>query len=95
MQTKPTFFISDSQFSSVDSDMPDMDLILESLVDIYKDLSTEDVWTHKGNYQLSFWADPEDDKTIFCNVYVLTNPDDPTDSTTEDSSYYFEITCIE
>ena len=45
--------------------------------------------------ELSFWVDPEDDKTIFCNVFILTNPDDPSDNSTEDYSYYFEITRVD
>lgn len=91
MQTKPTFFIADSQFNSSDADMPPMDWILESLSDVLEKLSTEETWTHKGNYRFSFWIDPENPNTTFCNAFVLSNPDDITDYNTKSYCYYFEI----
>ena len=85
------FYISDSQFDSLDSDSPDQHLIIEALQDVISEVDSEGVWTHKGNYQLHFWCDDEKPQTIFVNVFVLLNPDDPNDSTVSVDSYYFEI----
>lgn len=83
------FYISDSQFDGLDSDAPSQDLIIEALQDVIANLDSQGVWCCKGNYQLHFWTDNEG--AIFCNAFVLSNPDDPNDSTTENYSYYFEI----
>ena len=88
---KRKFFIADSQFDRLDSDAPDSDIILEALSDVYDQLGTEDVWTHKGNYQLSFWIDEEVPDYVHCNVYVLANPDDLEDISTLDYCYYYAI----
>lgn len=85
------FYISDSQFDSLDSDSPDQQLIIEALQDVINEVDSEGVWTHKGNYQLHFWCDDDKPQTIFANVFVLLNPDDENDSTVSVESYYFEI----
>jgi hypothetical protein len=85
------FYISDSQFDSLDSDSPDQQLIIEALQDVINEVDSEGVWTHKGNYQLHFWCDEDKPKIIFSNVFVLLNPDNPSDSSTESYCYYFEI----
>lgn len=85
------FYISDSQFDSQDSDSPDQQLIIEALQDVIDKVDSEGVWTHKGNYQLHFWCDDDKPKTIFANVFVLKNPDNSEDSSTESYCYYFEI----
>jgi len=85
------FYISDSQFDSLDSDSPDQQLIIEALQDVINDVDSEGVLTHKGNYELHFWCDDNKPSTIFVNVFVLLDPDDPNDSTTENYCYYFEI----
>jgi hypothetical protein len=86
-----SFYISDSQFDSLDSDSPDQQLIIEALQDVINEVDSEGVWTSKGNYQLHFWCDDDKPETIFANVFVLKNPDDPNDSSTESYCYYFEI----
>ena len=90
-----TYSITDSQFDKTDSDVPDMDLIIEALKDVETELNSETVWAHKGNYQFCFWIDEEHPNQVFCNVFVLANPDDPNDSKTLDYSYYFEIETTE
>ncbi len=85
------YFIPDSQFDNADSDMPDRQLIFDALKDVETELNPETVWAHKGNYSLCFWLDDENPNRVFCNVFILANPDDPNDSTTLDYSYYFEI----
>jgi hypothetical protein len=85
------FYISDSQFDRLDSDAPDQQLIIEALQDVIANLDSEGVWAYKGNYSLHFWCDDEKPKTIFCNAFVLLNPDDENDSSTESYCYYFEI----
>ena len=85
------FYISDSQFDSLDSDSPDEQLIIEALQGVINEVDFVGVWTHKGNYQLLFWCDDDHPNTIFSNVFVLLNPDDPNDSRTESYCYYFEI----
>jgi hypothetical protein len=89
------FYISDSQFDSLDSDSPDQQLIIEALQDVIKEVDSEGVWTHKGNYSLHFWCDDDKPNTIFANVFVLKNPDDENDSSTESYCYYFEIEATE
>jgi hypothetical protein len=86
-----SFYISDSQFDSLDSDSPDQQLIIEALQDVINEVDSEGVWTSKGNYQLHFWCDDDKPNTIFSNVFVLKNSDDPNDSSTESYCYYFEI----
>jgi len=90
-----SFYISDSQFDSQDSDSPDQQLIIEALQDVINEVDSEGVWTHKGNYQLHFWCDDEKPQTIFANVFVLKNPDGFNDSSTESYCYYFEIEVAE
>jgi|688.fasta_scaffold254249_5 hypothetical protein len=85
------FYIDDSQFNGLDSDAPDQGIIIEALKDVADKLDSEGVWCCKGNYQMHFWSDEEKPQTIFSNAFVLSNPDDPNDSTTENYSYYFEI----
>jgi hypothetical protein len=85
------FYISDSQFNGLDSDAPDQQLIIEALEDVIDKVNSEGAWTYKGNYQLHFWCDDDKSQTIFANVFVLKNPDDPNDSSTESYCYYFEI----
>jgi hypothetical protein len=89
-----TYTITESQFNSTNSDMPDMGLIIEALKDVENEISPETVWAYKGNYKLSFWKDNEHPQTIFCNVFVLANPDNPNDSSTLNYLYYFEIKAI-
>ncbi len=86
------FYISDSQFNSTDSDMPDAQLITDTLISVEKNVDPEGVWIHGGNYRFFFWNDRENTDLIFCNAYVLNNPDDFSDSSTLSYSYYFEIT---
>ena len=86
-----TFYISDSQFSGLDSDAPDHGILTEGLRDVIDQVDSEGVWCFKGNYNLHFWCDDDKPKTIFCNAFVLLNPDDEMDSRTESHSYYFEI----
>ena len=87
----PTFVISENQFDKGDPDMPDRQLVLEALGDVYSDVHEEDTWISKGNYQLSFWIDGDRPGVVFSNVYVLANPDNFSDSTTLDFCFYFEI----
>jgi hypothetical protein len=89
------YFISDSQFDKTDSDMPDSQLIFDALDDVRDELNPETVWAHKGNYSLCFWIDDENPNQVFCNVFILLNPDDPSDSTVSVDSYYFEIEVTE
>jgi hypothetical protein len=87
-----TFIIKDSQYYKTDTDSPPSDWILEALSDVYdKVKSGEDAWICKGSYQFNFWIDKENINTIYCNGFVLKNPDDFNDSSTEDYTYYFEI----
>ena len=86
-----TYTITDSQFDKTDTDSPDMQLIIEALQDVETELNSETVWVHKGNYQLCFWIDDENPNQVFCNVFVLSEPDNPNNSDTLDYSYYFEI----
>lgn len=88
------YYISDSQFNSLDSDAPDQQLIIEALQDVINEIDCEGTWAYKGNYQLHFWCDDEKPRTIFCNAFVLTNPDDFNDSRTESYCYYFEIKAL-
>ena len=74
----------------LDSDAPDMAIINEALQDVINEVNSEGVWTHKGNYQLHFWHEDNKPNLIFCNAFVLCNPDDPNDSSTETNFYYFE-----
>jgi hypothetical protein len=85
------YFISDSQFDNTDSDMPDRQLIFDALDDVCDELNPETVWAHKGNYSLCFWINDENPNQVLCNVFILLNPDDPSDSTVSVDSYYFEI----
>ena len=85
------YTISDSQFYNAESDCPDLQLIVEALKDVYGLLDCEGTWTHKGNYRFHFWIDPDNPNTIFCNAFILSNPEDFNDSSTKDYSYYFEI----
>ena len=89
------FYISDSQFDNLDSDSPDQQLIIEALQDVINEVDFEGVWTYKGNYSLHFWRDEDKPSTIFANVFVLLNPDDPNDSRTESYCYYFDIEVTE
>jgi hypothetical protein len=86
-----TYTITDSQFDKTDTDSPDMQLIIEALQDVETELNSETVWVHKGNYQLCFWIDDENPNQVFCNVFILSEPDNPNNSDTLDYSYYFEI----
>jgi hypothetical protein len=89
-----TFYIAESQFDRLDSDSPDEQTIIEALQDVIGDVDADGVegaWSHKGNYQFHFWFDDETPGTIFCNAYILKNPDDENDSITEHFCYYFEI----
>ena len=89
-----TFYIADSQFDSLDRDSPDEQIIIEALQEVIGEVELgtfEGAWSHKGNYQFHFWFDDETPGTIFCNAYILKNPDDENDSTTEPFCYYFEI----
>jgi hypothetical protein len=88
------FHISSDQFDSLDSDSPDRQLIIEALQDVISEVDSEGVWTHKGNYSLHFWCDDEKPYKILCNAYVLINPNDENDSSTENYCYYFEIEAI-
>jgi hypothetical protein len=88
------YYISDSQFDGADSDAPDQEIILEGLKDSLEKIDSEGVWCAKGNYNLHFWRDDENQETIFCNAFVFSNPDDINDSSTENYSYYFEIKVI-
>lgn len=72
-------------------DEPPLDWLYEALDNVESKLGAEDVWICKGNYQLSFWLDSDNAKTVFCNAFVLTNPDDFEDSSTEPYSYYYEF----
>jgi hypothetical protein len=86
-----TYTITDSQFDKTDTDSPDGQLIIESLQDVETELNSETVWIHKGNYQLCFWIDDENPSQVFCNVFILSEPDNPNNSDTLYYSYYFEI----
>lgn len=90
-----TYTITDSQFDKTDTDSPDMQLIIEALQDVETELNSETVWVHKGNYQLCFWIDDENPNQVFCNVFILSEPDNPNNSDTLDYSYYFEIEVTE
>lgn len=90
-----TYTITDSQFDKTDTDSPDMQLIIEALQDVETELNSETVWVHKGNYQLCFWIDDENPNQVFCNVFILSKPDNPNNSDTLDYSYYFEIEVTE
>lgn len=85
------FYISESQFDSLDTDSPDAQLIIEALQDVIGQVNNQETWTSKGNYQLNFWCDAESPGTIFCNAFILVSPDDENDSRTEPFCYYFEI----
>ena len=85
------YYISDSQFDAIDTDAPDKSILFDALTEVADALDQEGIWCHKGNYQLHFWTDDENPKTIFCNAFVLCNPDDANDSSTETYGYYFEI----
>lgn len=85
------FYISDSQFNKTDTDAPYSELITDTLVNVENEVNPEGVWTHGGNYRFFFWNDEGNPATVFCNAYVLANPDDFSDSSTLDYSYYFEI----
>jgi hypothetical protein len=88
------FHISSDQFDSLDLDMPDRQLIVEALQDVIDDVNFEEIWTHKGNYQLAFWSEKNKPYKIFSNARVLLNPDDPNDSNTKPYCYYFEIEVV-
>lgn len=90
-----TYAITDSQFDKTDTDSPDMQLIIEALQDVETELNSEAVWIHKGNYQLCFWIDDDNQSQVFCNVFILSEPDNPNNSDTLDYSYYFEIEVTE
>lgn len=83
--------IVDSQLYGNYDDEPPLEYITESLEQIGDTLSNEDTWFCKGNYQLNFWLDTDDKDLIYCNAFVLKNPDDFSDSSTENYSYYYEI----
>ena len=87
-----TFIIRDSQYYKTDVDSPSSDYILEALSDVYDKLKQgTDAWMCKGNYSFNFWKDTENSNTIYCNGFILNNPDDLKDSSTTDYNYYFEI----
>jgi hypothetical protein len=90
-----TYTITDSQFDKTDTESPDMQLIIEALQDVETELNSETVWVHKGNYQLCFRIDDENPNQVFCNVFILSEPDNPNNSDTLDYSYYFEIEVAE
>ena len=83
------FNVDNEQFKNLDSDAPDWGIIQEALSDVVEQADSEGVWCSKGNYQLHFWS--EDENTIFCNAFVLSNPDDFNDSSVEPHFYYFQI----
>jgi hypothetical protein len=85
------FHIADNQFKGLDSDAPDKGIIIEALQDVINELHSEGVWTSKGNYQLHFWHMQNSPNLIMCNAFVLSNPDNPNDSSTAPHYYYFEI----
>lgn len=87
-----TFIIKDSQYYKTDSESPPSDWILEALSDVYDEVKRgEDSWMCKGNYQFNFWIDDDNKNVIYCNGFVLKNPDDLNDSSTENYTYYYEI----
>ena len=81
----------DSKLDGCSEDEPPLDYLYEALSNVESKLSSEDVWICKGNYQLSFWLDDENKDVVYCNAFVLTNPDDMNDSSTEPYSYYYEF----
>jgi hypothetical protein len=83
--------LKDSKFWGLYEDEPPLDWVYEALSQVEKELSSGDTWICKGNYQLNFWLDMEDKNTIYCNAFILSNPDDDNDSSTEPYSYYYEI----
>jgi hypothetical protein len=86
------FIIKDSQYTSTQSDDPPHEWIIEALNDVYSDVvKGEDSWICKGIYQFNFWLDNENQETIYCNAYELSNPDDFNDSSTENYCYYYEL----
>jgi hypothetical protein len=89
-----TFYIANSQFDPLDNASPDEQIIIEALQDVISEVAADDIegsWAHKGIYQFHFWGNDETPRTIFCNAYILKNPDDENDSTTEPFFYYYEI----
>jgi hypothetical protein len=87
-----TFIIRDSQYYKTDVDSPPSDYILEALSDVYDNLKQgNDSWICKGNYNFNFWRDTKNSNTIYCNGFLLKNPDDLNDSSAFDYTYYFEI----
>jgi hypothetical protein len=85
------FYIADSQFDRNDLDCPSFEIITDALQDVYSALNPEGVWTHKGSYRLHFWNDDENPQTVFCNAFVMVDPEDDYNSDTYDYGYYFEI----
>jgi hypothetical protein len=86
-----SYYISDSQFDATDLDCPDFDIISDALSDVLDELSPEGVWAYKGSYRLHFWIDQENPDTVFCNAFVLVDPEDDNSTETHDYGYYFEI----
>ena len=83
--------ILDSKVYGCLEDEPPHEYIYESLTQLDSKLSSDDIWFCKGNYQLNFWLDTDNKNTIYCNAFVLTNPDDENDSSTEPCRYDYEI----
>lgn len=87
-----TFIIRDSQYYKTDGDSPPTDYILEALSNVYDKIKDDnDTWICKGNYNFNFWRDTENKNTIYCNGFLLKNPDDFNDKSMTDYTYYFEI----
>jgi len=87
-----TYHVINKEFDINEPDMPPDDLVLEAFGDVIDVVDTEGVWTFKGNYEFNFWIDSERPRIIICNAYVMVNPDDTNDSSTEPYCYYYEIT---
>lgn len=87
-----TYQLVDSQFYGLLDDEPPIDYIYEALDNVQSILSkNKEAWFCKGNYQIHYWTDLEDKDVVYCNAYVLSNPDDENDSSTEPYSYYYEL----
>lgn len=80
------------KFDLNEPDMPPDDLVLEAFGDVIDIVNTEGVWTFKGNYEFKFWIDSKRPEIIICNAYIMVDPDDEADFTTEPYYYYYKIT---
>jgi len=86
------YYIAESQFDFNDLDCPSIEIIIDSLANIEDELDPEGVWTYMGSYKLHYWIDENKPNDVFCNAFVLKDPEDENSTETYEYGYYFEIT---